>query len=319
MPRAKRASRKAESRTAETRTAIGGERCVERGALGWHPESPGGSIAGELLRKIMNRLPLLLAFAGTLTLSGCFTNPVTGRKELVMIPREQELSLGAQSFADVTKSEKVSNDPAMNARVQRVGMRIAQAVGNEMPNANWTFTVFDSPEVNAFALPGGKVGVYTGLLQLATTDDELAIVMGHEIGHVVARHGAERMSEAAVATGLGEVGAALLQTETSNPQLLQTFKLAYGAGVTLGRTLPHSRAQESEADRMGLVFAARAGYDPRAAIAFWQKMIAQQQSGNSSFVSKLLSDHPADQQRIADLERLMPQVLPIYEQNRAKY
>ena len=268
----------------------------------------------------MTRLTPLLALAGALLLAGCFTNPVTGRKELDMVSPEEELKLGAESFADVQKTEKVSHDPAMNARVQRVGERIAQAVGNLMPNANWQFVVFDSPEVNAFALPGGKVGVYTGLLQLATTDDELAVVMGHEIGHVVAHHGAERMSEATVLSGVGQLLGAGLQTQVNNPQLVQAFQLAYGGGVALGRTLPHSRAQESEADQMGLTFAARAGYDPRAAITFWEKMIAQQKSGTSAgLLEKLLSDHPADQDRIAHLRALMPQAIATYEQNRGRY
>jgi predicted Zn-dependent protease len=251
-------------------------------------------------------------------LAGCFTNPVTGRKELVMISPEQELSLGVQSFADVQKSEKVSTDAAANARVQRVGQRIAQAVGNQLPNASWQFVVFDSPEVNAFALPGGKVGVYTGLLRLATTDDELAVVMGHEIGHVIARHGAERMSEANLLSLGGQVLGAGVQAY--DPKYVQAFQLAYGAGATLGRTLPHSRAQESEADHMGVVFAARAGYDPRAALTFWEKMVAQQKSASAGgLVAKLLSDHPADQQRITDLQALMPQVIPIYEQNKGKF
>jgi predicted Zn-dependent protease len=268
----------------------------------------------------MNRFAALIAIVGGLLLSGCFTNPVTGRKELVMISPEQELSLGAQSFAEVTKSETVSHDPEMNARVQRVGQRIAQAVGNEMPNASWQFTVFDSPEVNAFALPGGKVGVYTGLLQLATSDDELAIVMGHEIGHVVARHGAERMSQAQLISGAGQLLTAGLETKVTDPKIMQAVQLAYGAGTTLGVTLPHSRAQESEADHMGMVFAARAGYDPQAAITFWQKMISRQQAGASNSVfAKWLSDHPADQQRIADLQALLPQIMPIYQQNRGRY
>lgn len=252
-----------------------------------------------------------------LALSGCFTNPVTGRKELMMVTPDQELSFGAQSFADVQKTEKVSTDQAAIQRVQRVGQRIAQAVGNEMPNASWQFVVFDSPEVNAFALPGGKVGVYTGLLKLATTDDELAIVMGHEIGHVVARHGAERMSEATVLAGLGQLGSAVVQAY--DPKYVQAFQMAYPTGTSLVRTLPHSRTQESEADHMGLVFAAKAGYDPRAAITFWEKMIAQQKSGGGGFLAKMLSDHPADQQRIANLQALMPQVLPIYEQNKNRY
>ena len=267
---------------------------------------------------------LTLAAAIGLALAGCYTNPVTGRKSVVIIPRGEEVTLGAQSFQEIRTKEKVSTDPGYNARATRVGQRIAAAVGNELPDAQWEFVVFDSKELNAFALPGGKVGVYTGLLQLAESDAELAIVMGHEIGHVIARHGAERMTEALAMAGAGAIGSAIVEAKTSDPQTKQLFALAYGGITTVGRVLPHSRANESEADRMGAVYAARAGYDPRAAITFWQKMLAQKkaadQAGSSAgAVAQLFSTHPADEKRIADLKALMPQVLPIYEQNKGKH
>ena len=258
-------------------------------------------------------LPLLV-----LSLAGCFTNPVTGRKELIATSPEQELSLGAQSFADVQKSEKVSSDAAANERVNRVGRRIAKAVGNDVPNANWEFVVFDSNQVNAFALPGGHVGVYTGLLKLATSDDELAIVLGHEIGHVTARHGAERITQAQALALAGQLGAAALGSNAATAQYQSMFNLAYGVGTNVGVTLPHSRQQESEADRMGLVYAARAGYDPRAAITFWRKMMARQQQSATGTFGKFLSDHPADEERIRDIEAQVPSVLGIYEQNRTQ-
>jgi metalloendopeptidase OMA1, mitochondrial len=261
-----------------------------------------------------------------LGLVGCYTNPVTGRRSLVLLSQGEEVTLGAQSFQDIRKKEKVSEDPAANARVARIGERIAKAVGNELPDAKWEFVVFDSKELNAFALPGGKVGVYTGLIQLAENDAELATVMGHEIGHVIARHGAERLSEAMVIAGVGALGSAVVEAKTEDPKTKQLFDLAYGGAATLGRVLPHSRANESEADRMGAIYAARAGYDPRAAITFWQKMMAQKQAADSAAaagaggrLSAIFSTHPADQKRIADLQALMPQVLPIYEQNRGKY
>jgi predicted Zn-dependent protease len=272
----------------------------------------------------MKRFSLLL-LAATLALAGCYTNPVTGRKSLVLHSQGEELTLGAQSFKDIQAKEKVSTDPGLNARATRIGQRIAQAVGNELPDANWEFVVFDSKELNAFALPGGKVGVYTGLMQLAESDAELATVMGHEIGHVIARHGAERMSEAMVIGGVGALGAAVVESKTQDPATRQLFDLAYGGVTTLGRVLPHSRSNESEADRMGAIYAARAGYDPRAAIKFWQKMIAQKQAadkaaaGGADKISALFSTHPADQKRIADLQALMPTVVPIYEQNKGKF
>jgi predicted Zn-dependent protease len=272
----------------------------------------------------MKRVSVLF-FVATLALAGCYTNPVTGRKSLVLLSQGEELTLGTQSFQEIRDKEKVSADPAMNARVTRIGQRIAQAVGNELPDAKWEFVVFDSKEINAFALPGGKVGVYSGLLQLAESDAELATVMGHEIGHVIARHGAERMSEAMVISGVGALGSAAVETKTQDPQTKQLFDLAYGGLTTVGRVLPHSRNNESEADRMGATYAARAGYDPRAAITFWQKMVAQKQAADksaaasSATLSAIFSTHPADEKRIADLKALMPTVLPVYEQNKGKF
>lgn len=266
-------------------------------------------------------LPLLGALL--LVMTGCYTNPVTGRKSLVLLTQGEEVSLGAQSFQEIRNREKVSPEPAANARVQRVGKRIAQAVGDALPNAKWEFVVFESKDLNAFALPGGKVGVYSGLLQLAENDSELAIVMGHEIGHVIARHGAERMSEAMVLQGVGAIGAAVVENKTRDPQTRQLFELAYGGVVTLGRVLPHSRANESEADRMGALYAAKAGYDPRAAVTFWRKMVAEKQkaagAAGGGRMQALLSTHPADEKRIADLQAMMPQMVPIYEQNRGRY
>jgi predicted Zn-dependent protease len=158
---------------------------------------------------------------------------------------------------------------------------------------------------------------------LAENDAELAIVMGHEIGHVIARHGAERMSEALVIASVGALGSAVVEAKTEDQRMRQLYEVAYGGGTTLLRVLPHSRRNESEADRMGAIYAARAGYDPRASISFWQKMAAQKRAGDAkaaggpSTLESLLSTHPADEKRIADLRALMPQVMPIYEKSRA--
>ncbi|MBI5689380.1 MAG: M48 family metallopeptidase [Verrucomicrobia bacterium] len=266
----------------------------------------------------MKRLLLPLAATALLTGSGCYTNPVTGRQALMLISKGQEMSLGAQSFAEMRKTQKVSADPAMNARTQRVGERIARAVGNQLPDAKWEFVVFESKELNAFALPGGKVGVYSGLLQLAENDSELATVMGHEIGHVIARHGAERMSEALVIAGVGAVGAAVAENKY-DAQTRDLFILAYGGATTLGRVLPHSRNAESEADKMGAIYAAKAGYDPRGAVTFWQKMAAQKAAQKEGAkMPPWLSTHPSDAKRIADLQAYLPQVIPIYEAARTQ-
>jgi len=269
----------------------------------------------------MKRLQLPLVAALLLTLAGCYTNPVTGRKSLVLLSQGEEVTLGATSFRQIREKEKISTDAGATARVTRIGQRIAKAVGNELPDAKWEFVVFDSPELNAFALPGGKVGVYTGLLKLTESDAELATVMGHEIGHVIARHGAERMSEAMVMALGGALGSAVVEAKTEDPKWKQGFELAYGGATTIGRVLPHSRANESESDRMGAIYAARAGYDPRAAITFWQKMMAQKQAkagAGEGALGAMMSTHPADEKRIADLKALMPQVVPIYEQHRGK-
>jgi metalloendopeptidase OMA1, mitochondrial len=266
----------------------------------------------------MNKATFLsLSAAAVVTLAACYTNPVTGRQSLVLVQPSEEIALGAQSFQQIQSEEKVSKDSRANERVRRVGQRIATVVGEQMPGAQWEFVVFESQDANAFALPGGKVGVYTGLLNLAQSDDELAAVMGHEIGHVIARHGAERMSEQMVIQGLGAVGTAFAEGRYS-PQAVQVAQMAYGAGTTVLRVLPHSRANESEADRMGLIFAAKAGYDPQAAITFWQKM-AQQKTGTPGALEKFLSTHPTNQDRIADLQSMMPEVVPIYQANRGRF
>lgn len=264
----------------------------------------------------------VLIFAA-MAFAGCYTNPVTGRKALVLLSQGEEASLGAQSFQDIRAKEKVSNDPAANARLQRIGQRIALAVGTDLPGAKWEFVVFESKELNAFALPGGKVGVYTGLMTLAENDSELAVVVGHEIGHVVARHGAERMSEAMVIAGVGAIGGAVVAAKTEDQRMRQLFELAYGGGTTLLRVLPHSRRNETEADRMGILYAARAGYDPRGALTFWRKMAAKKRAAESAgrgagTLDALLSTHPTDEKRIADLEVLVPQAQAVYEQNRSR-
>lgn len=259
---------------------------------------------------------MVVPFLSLLVLAGCYTNPVTGRKSLVLISQGQELSLGQDSFSAISRTEKISTDPAKIERVRRVGERVARAVGSQMPSAKWEFAVFESAAANAFALPGGKVGVYTGLLVLADTDSELAIVMGHEIGHVIARHGAERMSEAAVIAGIGALGAAAVEKRT-DAQTKELFVLAYGGATTLARVLPHSRGNESEADRMGVIYAAKAGYDPRAAISFWTKM-AQQKGAAAAQTPPWMSTHPNDAKRIADLQAFVPHVLPVFEANRLK-
>ena len=259
----------------------------------------------------MKKRPCLSLLAVLLLMSGCYTVPETGRSSFIL-PMVDDVAQGAAAFSEIKSKEKVSHNPVENERVRRIGRRIAEAVGSALPGAVWEFVVFDAPDtVNAFALPGGKVGVYSGLLNLATADDEIAIIMGHEIGHVTARHGAERMSEGVLVAMGGLVLDASTQGKKNHDLLLAGYGLAAGGGM-----LAFSRAHESEADYIGIRYAAKAGYNPMAAITFWQKM---EKAGKGRKVPALLSTHPSHERRIADLQGWMPQVLPLYEQAKLRY
>jgi len=263
------------------------------------------------------KYPLALASMAALVtlLTGCSTVTETGRSQLMLVSPAQEAQMGLSSFDAIKKEEKISKDPAVNARIQRIGTRIAASVGRDIPNAQWEFVVFDSPTVNAFALPGGKVGVYTGLIKLAASDDEIAIVMGHEIAHVTSRHGAERTSQNSLISGVGLAAALGMDYKNVDPAKKDLLMQAYGIGSQVGFALPYSRLHESEADAVGLRFAAGAGYDPRAGATFWQKMAKLGGEKPPEF----LSTHPSDATRIANLQQLAPQYLPLYEQSKAKY
>lgn len=254
-------------------------------------------------------LALFAATASLLLLPACTTVQETGRSQVILMSAAEEASMGVQAFSQIKQQEKVSTDRAVNERIQRIGKRVAASVGRDLPNAQWEFVVFDSDQVNAFALPGGKVGFYTGLINLASSDDEIAIVMGHEVAHVTSRHGAERQSQAML-IGLGGVAVGL---GTRNDKNSEYYMLAYGVGSTLG-SLAYSRSHETEADVIGLRFAAKAGYDPRAAVTFWTKMAAKEGSARPP---KFLSTHPPSAERIANLRRLAAELMPVYEQARA--
>jgi predicted Zn-dependent protease len=242
---------------------------------------------------------VLLAWLGT----GCDTVPVTGRSQFNLMSSSDEMQLGLSSFNQLKKQTPVSKDPAANALVQKVGHRIAAVADKDMPGAQWEFVVFESKEVNAFCLPGGKVGVYTGILPITKNEAGLATVLGHEIGHAVARHGGERMSEAM----LLQTGGSLLGTTLSHsdPRMQAATMAAYGVTSQVGVALPHSRLQESEADHIGLIYMARAGYNPEEAVKFWQRFAeySRQQGGNTP---AFLRTHPTDATRIQQLQAWMP-------------
>ncbi|MCB1884079.1 MAG: M48 family metallopeptidase [Geminicoccaceae bacterium] len=233
-----------------------------------------------------------------LGLAGCATAPETGRSQLIIFPESQDAQMGLEAYQQIKSEMKEANDPALERRIETVGGRIAAI--SPHPDWQWEFTLFQDDTPNAFALPGGKVGVNTGLFKVAKTDDQLAAVMGHEVAHAIARHGAERMSSGML-TQLGLVGLGIATQDQT------TVGLA-AAAATLGVTLPHSREQESEADHIGLLYMARAGYDPRGAIQLWKNMEAA--GGDQPL--EFLSTHPSHGNRIARLEEWMPEALAEY-------
>jgi len=249
---------------------------------------------------------LLLVVAGLALLTGCSTVPVTGRSQFNLMTPDSEAQLGLTSFETMKKEVPVSQDVYAKALVRKVGQKIAAVASPDMPNAQWEFVVFESKEANAFCLPGGKVGVYTGILPITKDEAGLATVLGHEIAHAVARHGGERMSEAIAIQAGGSLLGAGLGMASTDPRVQSAAMLAYGVGTQVGAELPHSRAQESEADHIGLVYMARAGYDPEQAVKFWERFAAynQQQGGETIW---FLRTHPLDEDRIKQLKQWMPE------------
>jgi predicted Zn-dependent protease len=244
-------------------------------------------------------------------LVACRTVPETGRKQLNFMSSGEEAQLGLSSFEKMKQETPINKDPALNAQVQRVGKRIAAVA--PLPDAQWEFVVFDSKEVNAFCLPGGKVGIYTGILPITKDDLGLATVIGHEVAHAVARHGGERMSEAALLQTGGQVlGTGLSATD---PRMQAIASTVYGLGAQVGVALPHSRAQESEADHIGLLYMARAGYDPEAAVAFWQRF-ADYNAKAGGTTPWFLRTHPLDETRIRQLKEWLPQAKKEYTPQR---
>ncbi len=241
---------------------------------------------------------LILLMLGFLT--ACATAPVTGRQQFILISPQQSVALGIAAYDRIKREMPIVAGTEEARRVERVGRAIAAVV----PGAagfEWEFTLFENDEPNAFALPGGKVGVNTGLFKVAKNDAQLAAVLAHEIAHVMARHSAERMSRDLVTElGLGILGAA---TKSRSAVDLAA------AAATLGAGLPFSRAQEAEADHIGLIYMAKAGYDPREAIKLWRNFAALDGDRPPQF----LSTHPAPENRIARLERALPEALAIYE------
>ncbi len=240
-------------------------------------------------------------------IAACSTNPVTGRKQLNLVSADQEMQLGLSSFQKMKQEVPISRDSEANAMVQRVGTKIAAVAGPDMPNAQWEFVVFDSKEANAFCLPGGKVGVYTGLLPIAKDDAGLATVIGHEVAHAVSHHGAERMSQGMLLqTGEKAVGVASAAA-SAKPGTQAAVSTIYGLGAQLGYALPHSRKQESEADHIGLIYMARAGFEPGEAVRFWERFSTFNEKSGGGGTPWFLRTHPVDSQRIQQIQQWLPE------------
>jgi predicted Zn-dependent protease len=236
----------------------------------------------------------------------CYHVPVTGRRAFSLISDDQAMALGAQSYQQVLSQARLVTSGPQYEAVLRVGRRIAEV--SDEPGFKWEFNLIDDPKtINAFCLPGGKVAVYSGILPVTQDDAGLATVMAHEIGHAIARHGSERMTDD-LAFQLGGVGLqALLGNKSENTQAV--VLAAYGAGGQVGVLLPFSRNQESEADHIGLVYMARAGYDPHEAVSFWKRMSVATQGGQPP---EFLSTHPANERRVQQLEQLLPEAMKDY-------
>ncbi|MEP6662339.1 MAG: M48 family metallopeptidase [Verrucomicrobiota bacterium] len=239
-----------------------------------------------------------------------FTNPITGKKAHVGLSTEQEQTLGLQSFRQVLSQSDVIESGADHDLVVKVAERLARATGNDAKDFDWQVSVVRSPQVNAFCLPGGKIVVYTGIIPVAKTEEGLATVMGHEMAHAIARHGSQRLLQSSLTQTL--LMGASFSLNDMDPRQRQTVMAALGAGAQYGVLLPFSRDHESEADEMGLIYMARAGYDPREAVKFWERMNDTGGSQPPEFVST----HPSHGSRIAHLQELMPRAVAEFEKAR---
>ena len=252
----------------------------------------------------------------TFVFMSCSTVPITGRKQLNLIPESQMLSMSFQEYSTFVKSNKLSSDPAQTQMVKRVGGRVQKAVeqfmaqkgmSDRLNGYQWEFNLVDSKEVNAWCMPGGKVVVYTGIMPVVQSETGLAVVLGHEIAHAVAEHGNERMSQGLVAQAGGMALDAALANKPEQTRSL--WMSAFAVGAQYGALLPYSRVQESEADHLGLIFMSMAGYDPNEALSFWTRM--SQQGGQKP--PEFLSTHPSDQTRIDDIRKELPEALQYYK------
>jgi predicted Zn-dependent protease len=261
----------------------------------------------------------LLVLCGlVLLLSGCTEVAITGRKQFNLVPDSTMNSMGFQSYSEFLTKSKLSKDFSKTQMVKRVGSRIQKAVeqycaqnnlSDRLQGYQWEVNLIEDDQLNAWAMPGGKMVVYTGLLKVTQSEAGLATVVAHEIAHVFAKHGAERMTQGLIV----EMGGVALSKALSNSpdKTKNIFMKSYGVGTQVGVLLPYSRVHETEADHLGLIFMAMAGYDPNEAVNFWQRMsVAKQGSGTI----EILSTHPADSTRIRNIQNLIPKAMQYYRQ-----
>jgi len=262
------------------------------------------------------KLRLLVLSGVLLSLAGCSEVEITGRQQFNAVPDPVMNSMSFQSYGEFLSTHKLSTNAEQTAMVRRVGVRIQNAVEqycqknaieDRLADYKWEFNLVEDPNVNAWCMPGGKVVAYTGLLPVAQGEAGLAVVMGHEIAHAFAKHGAERMTQGL----LVQMGGIALSTAMKNypDQTKNLFMQSYGVGTQVGVLLPYSRVHEKEADHLGLVFMAMAGYNPEEAVAFWQRMAAGKKGAQPP---EFLSTHPADQTRIQNIRDLLPEAMTYY-------
>ncbi len=243
---------------------------------------------------------------------GCATAPYTGRRQVILVSEGQEAALGNDAYRHVLRDSVLTHAGEAERIVRKVGERIARVA--DRPAYNWEFSVINDPEmVNAFAVPGGKVAVYTGIFGPARDEAGLAVVLGHEVAHALARHPAERMSQGLI---LQAVGAGLGVALSKNPAVANQVLQVYGIGAGIGVALPFSRSQETEADRIGLILMAKAGYDPRVALDLWQRM--EKKEGGRDAPPEILSTHPGYETRIEQLRAFLPGALRYYQPSYVK-
>jgi predicted Zn-dependent protease len=271
----------------------------------------------------MTRIVMLVMIGSPLSvLSGCETNPYTGRSQLIMTSVSEDVQLGTQAYQQVKNDPKMrqSQDPREIEPVRRVAGHIIEAAkrskyGDMAKQFQWEVTVIkEDKTMNAFALPGGKIAVYTGIFPVAKSEAGLAAVLGHEVTHALARHGAERMSQGELTNAALQAVGAAAGASGMNPVLSQGAMAALGAGAQVGVLLPFSRAHESEADYIGILLAADAGYDPRESVSLWQRMEQLSQGGGPS---EFLSTHPSNETRIDQLKKWLPEAMGIYQSRQA--